>query len=269
MDLADLEYVSEKLTRFKTELQVEILPDWGITTDGPWHSGKWTKNELDKLHHYVGLLAGAMGGNENFIKNLGGVRFKKANIGSHGGEALLHYVSLSENGTFSAWTVVHELAHAWDANHGWRLSVALERYTGGYTSPTLSYLKRLIGRRDSAFSEPQDLPGRRGRLPGCNKAGYFYGDQPSGSNWVFNRKEDFAESVAMYAGWNRDNDLTRQAHARVERYLLPNGTRDKFYGMVDNWSDYARFFYPENGDYTTTKRWEFIDQLVNGKIAVP
>ena len=53
--------------------------------------------------------------------------------------------------------------------------------------------------------------------------------------------------------------------AVLERYLLPNGTKDAFFGVSDQWSDYARFFYPPNGDYAKTKRWEFIDRLMNGK----
>jgi hypothetical protein len=268
MEIPDLDYVSQKLSKFKSEYQIDVLPDWGNGTDGSWQPGKWLKDELDKLHGFVDLLAGAMGGSANFIKNLGGVEIKKANIGKHGGEAYSHRVSLSEKAPFSAWTVIHELAHAWDANHRWQLSVALEKYTGGYTNLPLSYFKRLVSQRDSGFWKPEEQPGRRGRFPGCNAAGYFYGDKPSGSNWAFNRKEDFAESVAMYIGWNRDNELSAQAHGRVERYCLPNGTKDKFFGMVDNWTDYARFFYPDGGDYAKTKRWQFIDGLVRGKITL-
>lgn len=268
MNISDLEQVTQKLSELRSKYQIEILPDWGEGPDGSWQNGKWLKDELDKLQNYVGILAEGMGGNANFIKNIGGVEIKKANIGSHGGEALSHRVSLSEKGSFSAWTITHELAHTWDANHRWQLSVALEKYTGGYTSLPLSFLKRLIGPRDSGFSKSEDQPGRRGRFPGCNAAGYFYGDKPSGSNWAFNRKEDFAESVAMYVGWNRNNELSAQAHGRVERYLLPNGAKDKFFGQVDNWTDYAKYFYPEGGDYTKTRRWQFIDGLVNGRITL-
>jgi hypothetical protein len=32
--------------------------------------------------------------------------------------------------------------------------------------------------------------------------------------------------------------------------------------------DYAKRFYPDNGDYTKTKRWQFVDDLVNGRITV-
>jgi len=266
MENSDLKNVSQRLMQFKSEYQIDIVPDWGEGTDGTWQTGKWEKDELDRLYGFIGLFANAIGGSANFIKNIGGVQVKKANIGSHGGEAYSHNVSLSDKGTFSAWTIVHELAHAWDGNHGWRLSVALERYTGGHTSLPLSFLKRLFEQRDSGFWKPEDQPGRRGRFPGCNAVGYFYGDKPSGSNWAFNRKEDFAESVAMYVGWNGNNDLSAQAHGRVERYLLPNNTKDKFFGQVDNWTDYARFFYPDAGDYAKTKRWQFVDGLVNGRI---
>lgn len=264
MEISDLQYVSQKLQQFKSEFQIDIVQDWGEGSDGTWQTGKWVKDELDKLYGFIGLFARAIGGSANFIKHIGGVTIKKASIGTHGGEALKHNISLSETGQFSAWTVVHELAHTWDANHGWGLSVDLEKYTGGYTNLPLSLLKRLFGKPDSGFWKSEEQPGRRGRLPGCNAAGYFYGDKPSGSNWAFNRKEDFAESVAMYVGWNGNNDLTAHAHGRVERYLLPNNTKDKLFGQVDNWTDYARYFYPENGDYSKTKRWQFIDELVKG-----
>jgi hypothetical protein len=178
---------------------------------------------------------------------------------------LSHRVSLSAKNTFTAWTVVHELAHAWDGNHGWRLSVALEKYTGGFTSPLLSFLKKILGRSDSGVWNQEDKPGRRGRLPGCNAAGYFYGDKPSGSNWAFNRKEDFAESVAMYIGWGKNNDLSSWAEARISRYLLANGDNARNFG-VDHWADYKKCFYPEAGDYTKTKRWQFVDDLMKGKI---
>jgi hypothetical protein len=79
--------------------------------------------------------------------------------------------------------------------------------------------------------------------------------------------EDFAESVAMYVGWGRDNDLSDWAHARVNRYTLPDGAADKKFG-VDNWSSYKKYFYPDNGDYTKTKRWQFVDDLVHGRISV-
>jgi hypothetical protein len=38
--------------------------------------------------------------------------------------------------------------------------------------------------------------------------------------------------------------------------------------VVDNWADYAKYFYPEHGDYQKTKRWHFIDELVMGKIKI-
>ena len=113
--------------------------------------------------------------------------------------------------------------------------------------------------------QSEKTPGRQGRLPGCNAAGYFYGDIPSGSNWAFNRKEDFAESVAMYIAWKKNNDLSDWADARVNRYLLDNGANAKNFG-VDNWADYKKYFYPPDGDYTRTLRWKFVDELVKGKL---
>lgn len=266
MERSDYEYAQIKMAQLKANYQVEVLADWNDGEEG-WKPGTWTKTELEKLSNTIALMADCIGGPDRFIRHLGGVTFKKEDIGSHGGEALAHLVRLSIKGSFSAWTVVHELAHAWDANYGWRLSRLLEKSTRGYTSPLLATMIRVAGLSDSGRFRPENRPGRYGRKPGCNRAGYFYGDKPSGSNWSFNRKEDFAESVAMYMGWERGNDLSEHARKRILRYQLKNGDKDPF-NQIDNWMDYSRRFYPENGDYTKTRRWQFVDDLVNGRISV-
>src|SRR6266498_2412600 len=266
MEQSDYQSAQALLAQLKMDYQVDVIADWGDST-GEWKPGTWTKAELERLHEQIELMAGIMGSSEKFVHNLGGVTVRKADIGTHGGEALAHRVSLSTKGTFSSWTVVHELAHAWDANQHWMLSGKLEKYTGGYTSPFLSLLRRLAGLSDSGRFSSENRPGRYGRYPGCNRAGYFYGDRPSGSNWSFNRVEDFAESVAMYIGWERNNELSQHAHNRIMRYQLKNGEKDPF-NVIDNWMDYAPRFYPDNGDYTKTKRWQFVDDLVNGRIQI-
>ena len=271
MNQSELQLASEKLARLKADFDVDVLADWGHekTGDGgsAWKTGAWAVSDLDRLHKSLSLLSDAMGGGENFIQNLSGVTVKKANIGSHGGEALSHRVSFSEKGSFGAWTVVHEFAHAWDANHGWRLSRDLEKYTGGFTNPVLSFTKRFLGISDSGFRNSENKPGRRGRKPGCNAVGYFYGDKPSGSNWKFNRVEDFAESVAMYIGWEKENDLSQHARDRIVRYTLNDGEKDAF-NVPDNWTVYKKYFYPEGGDYTKTLRWKFVNELMKGDISV-
>jgi len=265
MEQSDAQYAQAKLAQLRADYQVEVVADWG--GQGQWTPGTWSRAELDRLHHAIDLVVDAIGGKEAFIRHLGGVTVRKSDIGSHGGEALAHRVSLSTRGSFSSWTVVHEFAHAWDANYGWRLSRVLEKYTGGFTSPPLSLIRRLLRLADSGFLTPEKKPGRYGRWPGCNQAGYFYGDKPSGSNWSFNRIEDFAESVAMYIGWERNNGLSQHARNRILRYQLKNGDKDPF-NIVDNWMDYAKRFYPESGDYAKTKRWQFVDDLVHGRIEV-
>ena len=266
MHQTDLDYARNKLEQLKSQFQVDIQKDWGDET-GTWLDGLWTRDELDRLGNVLDCFGECVGGPDRIKTYTGGVTVRKADIGSHGGEALQHRVSLSTKGTFSAWTIVHEFAHTWDANYQWGLSRLLEKYTVGFTNPTLAFAKKLLGQSDSALFSEEDKPGRHGRKPGCNAAGYFYGDKPSGSNWKFNRVEDFAESVAMYVGWGRGNDLTNWAHARVARYTLPDGTTDKNFG-TDNWTYYRRYFYPENGDYTKTKRWQFVDDLVKGKLSI-
>jgi len=223
----------------------------------------WSAEELDKLFHTLLLFAGVLGGEEALIHRIGGVRIERADIGSHLGLAYRDRIELSVRDPLTAWSVVHELAHVCDARQGWSLSLRLQAETGGFTSRLYSFITRFIpGRWDAGWRGSEQTPGRHGRKPGCNASGYFYGDKPSGSNWRFNRKEDFAESMVMYCGWGRDNELSRTAHGRIERYLLPNGTRDPVYGILDNWSDYARYFHPPQGDYTKTLRWQFIDTIL-------
>ena len=196
MDPSDVQYAVEKIEQLKAMFQVDIDRDWGDEA-GTWRAGYWARDELDRLQNVLDEFARHIGGDEKFKEYTGGVTVKKEDIGTHGGEALKRRVSFSTQTTFSAWTVVHEFAHTWDARYNWKLSEALEKYTGGHTSLLHSWIVKLLGKPDSGFRNYEKKPGRYGRLPGCNAAGYFYGDKPSGSNWSFNRKEDFAESVAM------------------------------------------------------------------------
>jgi hypothetical protein len=262
----------EKVRQLKEEYGVHLV-DWGlgeqnyVSLDQLLTAAKktWTNKGIENLYKTIVLMADLMGGKDIFIRNLGGVTIKKVELRSHAAEALIHQISLTLSDAITPWTIVHELAHAWDANYDWALSRQLEKYTGGYTSPLLALMKRLAGLSDSVSSRPEKKPGRFGRSPGSNRAGYFYGDKPSGSNWSFNRIEDFAESVAMYLGWGRGNELSQHAQNKILRYQLKNGEEDPF-GVVDNWEDYKKFFYPEGGDYTRTKRWRFVDDLVSGRM---
>ena len=267
MEQSASQYAQAKLAQLKADYQVEVVADWG-DRDGKWNSGTWSKAELDRLHNAINLIVDVMGGNDRFIQHLGGVKVIKSGIGSRAGEALANQVTFTKKGSFSSWTAVHEFAHAWDGNYGWKLSGLLEKYTSGFTSLILSLIKRLLRRSDSGFLKPEQKPGRYGRWPGCNRVGYFYGDKPSGSDWNFTHKEDFAESVAMYIGWERGNELSQHARDRIIHYQLKNGDIDPF-NEIDNWMDYAKYFYPENGDYTKTKRWQFVDDLLQGRMDLP
>jgi hypothetical protein len=223
----------------------------------------WPAHDLMILHRAVDLFASILGGSEVFANQFGGLNIERTETGTSLGLAYRGRIKFNAKSPLSEWTVMHELAHAWDAKRDWGFSETLRKYTGGFIHKKLSALKRWMpGQWDAGKLGPQKAAGLYGRKPGCNAAGYFYGDLPSGSNWNFNPKEDFAESLVMYCGWGRDNELSKTAQGRIERYRLPNGAKDPLYGITDNWSDYARFFYPQNGDYTRTKRWQFIDELI-------
>lgn len=249
---------SDLAAQLYTDFQIKIADD-----------KKWPARDLELLSQCMALFAKFMGGRKKFKQHLGEVLIERADTGAHLGLAYNGRIQLSEKAQFSAWSVIHELAHVWDAKNQWKLSLALQKYTGGYTNRLFSWLKKWVpGQWDAGPQGPENRPGYYGRRPGVNESKYFYGDRPSGANWRFNRREDFAESVVMYCGWGRNNLLSKTAHGRIERYLLPNGTRDPIYGIKENWSDYARYFYPEGGDYTKTKRWKFVDEFMRDKMAV-
>ena len=117
MNSTDSRTASQKTAQLKSKYQVQIVRDWGPDKTGgkrKWNAGTWSMAELERLRVTILMLAKAMGGPERFVLNLGGVAIEKKDIGAHGGEAYAHHVRLSAKGNFSAWTVVHELAHAWD-----------------------------------------------------------------------------------------------------------------------------------------------------------
>lgn len=226
----------------------------------------WSEQESTLLFDSIKILANLMGGQEKFIHAIGEIFIEKTDTGSSLGLAYVNRIKFNSKAHISAWSILHEISHIWDAKNTWRLSTQLEKFTGGFTDKALSSLKRFIpGQWDAGPTGALPQAGRYGRKPGCNAYGYFYGDKPSGSNWQFNRKEDFAESLVMYCGWGRENVLSKTAHGRIERYLLPDGQKDPIYGIADHWSSYAEFFYPPDGDYTKTKRWEFIDNLIHNE----
>jgi hypothetical protein len=157
---------------------------------------KFKRGEVITIYSEVEAFANAMGGANNFKKNLGGVMIDAG--AKDNGDTLAHLIWLNDNlfnnpdpiSKNPQWTIIHELAHAWDANRGGTLSAGLEKATGGSTNPYDRYITHCT---DTG-------------APGCNSAGYFYGGiPPKGSDWNFNLKEDFAESVATYIlGVNQD-----------------------------------------------------------------
>lgn len=214
--------------------QVKVVKDWVEpgAEDAPSKAGYWSLDELHTLQEAVSALAGALAGAAGFIAHVGSVTIMQVET-RHRGLASKGRVKLTASDTsFDEWTVVHELAHVWDANADWRLSRALESSTGGYTCWVCQVLRRWFG----AYDE-------QSRWPGCNRAGYFYGGRPpAGSDRNFNRKEDFAEAVAAYV-------YPSEAQSRVMRF------RDD--------DRYREFLYYD--DYAQTRRWAFVDGLVKGQ----
>jgi hypothetical protein len=122
---------------------------------------------------------------------------------------------------------VHEFAHVWDNNFDEQLSKGLEIYTGGITDP---YTHKEILRFCDEFRTK----------PGCNNAGYFYGNIPSkGSEINFTRREDFAESVTAFVYPDIAEDYVAMHFRNTPLYY---------------------------SDYTQTLRWSYVNGLIQGTI---
>ncbi|MBN2007555.1 MAG: hypothetical protein JXA21_29690 [Anaerolineae bacterium] len=158
---------------------VEVLGDRGWAGALGKHKpdgDSWTLAGLDLALESVRDLAKAMGGPGAFRSKLGGVKLKQKAM-KHGGLGRAHRVTLNAAG-FDKWTIVHELGHAWDAAHGWKLSRDMREKVGaGFRAPVLH---RLFPKNAAYWYDPGQGP------------------PPCGVDAAFNPLEDFAEAVAAY-----------------------------------------------------------------------
>jgi hypothetical protein len=129
--------------------------------------------ELETVWQGVRDLANVMGGAEGFRENLGGVSIGRKVMAAAGLVPTFGRSVWLNAGGFSKWTVVHELAHAWDRATGWQLSRRLEEFVGAETRGILGWL-------------------------GVGEYDWRPGPPPKGADQNFNRFEDFAESVATF-----------------------------------------------------------------------
>ena len=159
-----------------------------------WYDGEWKMSEL--LETYLGVtdLAVAMGGRDKFIQNIGR-RFvvMKADTEARAYTYGNIIVVTNHHNNLKRFTVVHELAHAWDNHHHNLISVGMEKATGGYT-----------GSRKDPTAHNEYCAKHDFRASGCNDDQYFYGGIPAyvSNNGHFDRREDFAYSVAAYVYLN-------------------------------------------------------------------
>jgi RHS repeat-associated protein len=224
---------------------ITLRPDWGysvayldnhlsilglgdpIICGGDWREGDWSLGELLNTVLGVQTLALAMGHPEKFKNELGTpiiiyqapTPYVAVAESSHSIRFNSEYNFDNEQNIQMQWTVVHELAHIWDANKRYKLSERLEKQTNGKTTFELN---------DQGIWKEIYIPGSF-PVPAC------YNDR-------FNRREDFAESVAayLYPGW-------ASARASDNSFLqnIPECTYE-YWGI---------------SDFRDTKRGEYINSL--------
>ena len=148
-----------------------------------FNGNDWTGKDISRIFQAGRDISRKIGGDNNVKQLVGNLEFDKKNM-INGAETLAHHIWLnSDSSKWNIWSVVHEIGHSIDASHGWELSRGLMKFTGGYQL------------NEGPFSDNPACLDQT--APGCNSKRYFYGGvPPKGSDYNFNRKEDFAESFA-------------------------------------------------------------------------
>lgn len=150
----------------------------------------WILEELKTIYQTALDIATAIGGIDLIYQLFGEVIFEKIDMKNpkDGATGSAHHVYLSKNRTdWNKWSIVHELGHGLDELWDYLPSYSLEDVTKGKTNWVMGVIYRI------GLSSCEEVQ------PGCNTAGYYYGDiPPKGSNDRFNRREDFAESFAAF-----------------------------------------------------------------------
>jgi hypothetical protein len=172
----------------------------------------WTSDILAPILSAVETLSAALGGPQKFQSQIGPVTICRRQI-AFGGLARKGQVTLSA-AYFDEWTVVHELAHAWDAAHAWRLSRALRIAMGAGFPSLWAKLRHDLRRLRWLPPAPPSQWYRPGQYP-----------PPCGIDPNFNEREDFAETVTAWVyperakltaaarGWPYHDPSTGRAYA--------------------------------------------------------
>lgn len=138
--------------------------------------GPWTQETLQVMEEACFLFFGLVPDDPQFWQWVERLSVRLEQMKS-GGLTSRNLVRLNP-AALTSWTIVHELAHAWDASQGWKISAWMAKETGsGFAHPLLHRL--FPAKRDYWYAVGSPPP-------------------PCGVDAFFNRREDFAESVSAY-----------------------------------------------------------------------
>jgi RHS repeat-associated protein len=170
----DGEYcASEKKGVTSNQIIIDILThDFYFEFDGAWEV-----NTLLTIWKGTSDLANVMGDSSVFNRCIGNISLEMI-FKDNKNPAWLdgRTVFVNSKLKLTEWTIIHELAHAWDSNYEWALSQDMKKEMGG-RYPYSELLHELFPDQPAFWYKTDVLP------------------YPAGTDKNFNPKEDFAESV--------------------------------------------------------------------------
>ncbi len=265
--------------RLRDQYKLSVVVDWGYFNEngmlisflptsspdliallgcGNWREGRWDLKELEIIAYALKATDLAVKGKYNSLLEpitirkvpetcgrgctlRGGsyIELKDSNLEPTSSNMWSNIINADIN--FDAFTIVHEIGHAWDLqNHG-KYHLELEKRSDGRTNVIFQYL-------------PQCWDDTGRRLPGCNAAGYDFGGTPLyGGGNDFNALEDSANSVAVYVFPVSPQQIIES------RYNAQSGQYEEYY-------QYHQSYYWTLDQLMDNPRWIYIDDLIAGRV---
>jgi hypothetical protein len=235
----------------------------GFRTTCSWIAGRWDLTELKMVRFAVNTMNTSLRGRFSALSKpiriakvpspicssqtargctdpVDGLWIRLADHGLLPSSSDMSLNILNERINFDAFSVVHEIGHAWDIQND------------------RAYQQELVGRTPWNGDTYPCAYDKYKKLPGCNNARYFYGGVPLyGADEHFNPSEDFANAVAVYVFPAQAQEIIESRFGLVQIKSKYSDVHPRIYDA------YRSHLYWTTSDLATNDRWLYINELAS------